>query len=63
MMAVIALSALYAVVRGRGEKFRCNAQHYSLVGGVKITLHIYSLAFSSLLPDDHCINLLQSNKM
>ena len=49
MMAVIALSALYAVVRGRGEKFRCNAQHYSLVGGVKITLHIYSLDFSSLL--------------
>ena len=49
MMAVIALSALYAVVRGRGEKFRCNAPHNSLVGGVKITLHIYSLDFSSLL--------------
>ena len=54
MMAVITLSALYAeaVVRGEGVRVKillqCTTLHSEL-GGVKITLHIYSLDFSSLL--------------
>ena len=53
MMAVITLSALYAetVVRGEGVRVKILLQCTTLLsglGGVKITLHIYSLDFSSL---------------
>ena len=52
MMAVITLSALYAeTVRGEGVRVKILLQCTTLLsglGGVKITLHIYSLDFSSL---------------
>ena len=67
MMAVIALSALYAetVVRGEGGEGKNSAAMHNTTlwagRGKNNTAYLFSgLFFSS---DDHCINLLQSNKM
>ena len=62
MMAVIALSALYAVV-GEGARVKILLQCTTLLSAGRDknnTANLFSGLFFS--PDDHCINLLQSNK-